>query len=188
MAPRLKTEYDERVKSALMKKLGYKNPMQLPKLVKIVLNRGIGSTKDNPKVIDGAMDDLTAISGQKPVLTKARRSIAQFKLREGQTIGCKVTLRRERMYEFYDRLVNFSLPQLRDFQGVSDKGFDGRGNFSIGLREQLIFPEINYDQVSSVAGMTITICTNARNNEEAKALLAELGMPFERRKEEAKVG
>jgi len=188
VAPRLKTEYDERAKSALMKTLGHKNPMQVPKLVKIVINRGIGSTKDNPKVIDSAMDDLTAISGQKPVLTKARRSIAQFKLREDQTIGCKVTLRRERMYEFFDRLVNFALPQLRDFQGISDKGFDGRGNFSIGLRDQTIFPEITYDQVASIAGMTITICTNARNNEEAKALLAELGMPFERRKEEAKVG
>ncbi len=178
MSPRLKETYETKVRPALTKRFGYTNPMQVPRLTKIVLNRGIGDSKDNPKSVEGAMEELTAITGQKPVLTKAKKSIAQFKIREGFIVGCRVTLRRARMYEFFDRLVNLSLPQIRDFQGVGDRSFDGRGNFNLGLREQLIFPEINYDDIAQIAGLTVTICTNAPNDEEAKALLEELGMPF----------
>lgn len=178
MSPRLKEVYDSKARQSLTKRFGYTNPMQVPRLTKIVLNRGIGDAKDNPKSVESAMEELGAITGQRPVLTKAKRSIAQFKIREGFIVGCRVTLRRARMYEFLDRLVNLALPQIRDFQGVSDRSFDGRGNFNLGLTEQLIFPEINYDDIAKVAGMTVTICTNAPNNEEAKALLEELGMPF----------
>jgi large subunit ribosomal protein L5 len=180
VAPRMKEVYETKVRAALAKRFGYTNPMQVPRLEKIVLNRGIGTAKDNPKAIEGAVADLTAISGQKPILTKARKSIAQFKLREGFIIGCQVTLRRDRMYEFFDRLVNFAIPQIRDFRGVSDRSFDGRGNFNLGLNEQLIFPEIDYDDIASIAGVTVTICTTAGTDEEGKALLSELGMPFRR--------
>ncbi len=180
MAPRLRSLYETKVRDALVKRFGYSNPMEIPRLEKIVLNRGIGQAKDNPKLIEGAVSDLTAISGQKPVLTRARKSIAQFKLRAGYIVGCRVTLRRERMYEFFDRLVNLSIPQVRDFRGVSDRSFDGRGNFNMGLNEQMIFPEIDYDDITSIAGLTVTICTTARTDEESKALLAELGMPFRR--------
>jgi large subunit ribosomal protein L5 len=180
VAPRLKELYETKVRDALSRRFGYTNPMEVPRLEKIVLNRGIGGAKDNPKLIEGAVDDLTAVSGQKPVLTKAKKSIAQFKLRTGFIVGCRVTLRRERMYEFFDRLVNFAIPQIRDFRGVSDRGFDGRGNFNMGLTEQLIFPEIDYDDIASIAGMTVTVCTTARTDEEGMALLSELGMPFRR--------
>lgn len=180
MAPRMKEIYEKKVRAALAKRFGYSNPMEVPRLEKIVLNRGIGGAKDNPKMIEGAVADLTAISGQKPILTKARKSIAQFKLRAGYIVGCQVTLRRDRMYEFFDRLVNFAVPQIRDFRGVSERSFDGRGNFNLGLNEQLIFPEIDYDDIASIAGVTVTVCTTAGTDEEAKALLSELGMPFRR--------
>ncbi|MCK4593760.1 50S ribosomal protein L5 [bacterium] len=180
MAPRLKSLYETKVRDALVKRFGYSNPMEIPRLEKIVLNRGIGGAKDNPKLIEGAVSDLRAISGQKPVLTRAKKSIAQFKLRTGYIVGCRVTLRRERMYEFFDRLVNLAVPQIRDFRGVSDRSFDGRGDFNMGLNEQMIFPEIDYDDITSIAGLTVTICTTARTDEEGKALLAELGMPFRR--------
>jgi len=181
VAPRLKELYDTKARDALTRRFGYKNAMEVPRLEKIVLNRGIGGAKDNPKLLEGAVADLTAISGQKPILTKAKKSIAQFKLRTGFIVGCQVTLRRDRMYEFFDRLVNFAIPQIRDFRGVPDRSFDGRGNFNMGLSEQLIFPEISYDDIASIAGMTVTICTTARSDEEAKALLSELGMPFRRK-------
>lgn len=180
MAPRLKSLFEKKVRDALIKRFAYSNPMEVPRLEKIVLNRGIGRAKDNPKLIEGAVSDLTAISGQKPVLTRAKKSIAQFKLRTGYIVGCRVTLRRDRMYEFFDRLINLAIPQIRDFRGVSDRSFDGRGNFNMGLNEQMIFPEIDYDDITSIAGLTVTICTTAGTDEEGKALLAELGMPFRR--------
>ncbi len=180
MAPRLKSLFEKKVRDALIKRFDYSNPMQVPRLEKIVLNRGIGRAKDNPKLIEGAVSDLTAISGQKPVLTRAKKSIAQFKLRTGYIVGCRVTLRHDRMYEFFDRLINLAIPQIRDFRGVSDRSFDGRGNFNMGLNEQMIFPEIDYDDITSIAGLTVTICTTAGTDEEGKALLAELGMPFRR--------
>ena len=162
----------------MMKKFGYKNVMQVPKLDKIVINMGVGEAKENPKALESAVKDMEIISGQKPVITKAKKSIANFKLRENTPIGCKVTLRGEKMYDFLDKLVNISLPRVRDFRGVSNTAFDGRGNYTLGIREQIIFPEIEYDKVSKVRGMDIVIVTTAHNNEDAKELLTELGMPF----------
>jgi large subunit ribosomal protein L5 len=161
-----------------MKELGYTNLLQVPRLQKIVLNMGLGEAIQNAKVMDSAVAELTAISGQKPVITKARKAIANFKLREGMTIGCMVTLRGPRMYEFLDRLLNLALPRVRDFRGVSDRSFDGRGNYSLGVREQIIFPEIDLDKIDKVRGMTISIITSARTDAEGKALLKALGMPF----------
>jgi len=178
--PRLHDIYRETVRPALIEQFGYANPMQVPALDKIVLNMGVGEAVGDSKKIEAAVADLTAISGQKPVVTKARKSIAGFKLREGMTIGCKVTLRRTRMWEFFDRLTTIALARVRDFRGVSPRGFDGRGNYSLGIREQIIFPEISYDRVDAIRGMNIVICTTARTNEEAQALLGGLNMPFER--------
>ena len=174
----LKTRYNEEVKKALKEKFGYKNDMQIPKLVKIVINMGVGEAVANPKALEEAVAELTQIAGMKPVITKAKKSIANFKLREGMPIGCKVTLRGERMYEFFDKLVSISLPRVRDFHGVSNTAFDGRGNYTLGVKEQIIFPEIQYDKVNKLRGMDIVIVTSAKNNEEARALLQELGMPF----------
>jgi len=164
----------------MMKKFGYKNIMQVPKLEKIVINMGLGDTKDNPKSLDAAVADLAVISGQKPVVTKAKKSVANFKVREGMKIGAKVTLRGNRMYEFADRLMSIVLPRVRDFRGVSPTSFDGRGNFALGLKEQLVFPEIIYDNVDKVRGMDIVFVTTAKSDEEARELLALLGMPFRR--------
>jgi large subunit ribosomal protein L5 len=175
---RLKERFQGTVIGALMKERGYKNPWQVPRLDKIVLNMGVGEGRDNAKALDFATADLQAITGQKPIVTRAKKSIANFKLREGVPIGAKVTLRGARMYEFLDRLMNVALPRVRDFKGVPPKGFDGRGNYALGLREQLIFPEIVYDKVDKVRGMDINIVTTARTDEEAKALLTHLGMPF----------
>lgn len=178
MAARLKERYRSEVRPNLMKEMGYTNPMQVPKLEKVVLNIGLGEAVQNVKVLDAAVEDLTAITGQKPVVTRARRAIANFKLRENMPIGCAVTLRGDRMYEFLDRLVNTALPRVRDFKGVSDRSFDGRGNYSLGIREQIIFPEINLDKVDKVRGMTVVIVTTARDDAGGKALLKALGMPF----------
>ncbi len=175
---RLKETFHKTVLPALMKERGYANPWQVPRLEKIVINMGVGEGRENAKVLDFATADLQAITGQKPIVTRAKKSIANFKLREGVPIGAKVTLRGARMYEFFDRLVNVALPRVRDFKGVPPKGFDGRGNYAIGLREQLIFPEIVYDKVDKVRGMDINIVTTARADEDARALLAHLGMPF----------
>ncbi len=175
---RLKERYNKEIINKMMKDFSYKNIMEVPKLVKIVINMGLGEAIQNAKAVDAAVAELTAISGQKPVVTKAKKSIATFKLREGMSIGCKVTLRGERMYEFFDRLVNASLPRIRDFKGISGKSFDGKGNFTFGLKEQIIFPEINYDKIDKLRGMNITIATTASNDEEGKALLKYLGMPF----------
>jgi large subunit ribosomal protein L5 len=176
--PRLKEHFLTNAAPALMKERGYSNVWQVPRLHKIVINMGVGEGRDNAKVLDFATADLQLIAGQKPVVTKAKKSIANFKLREGVPIGAKVTLRSARMYEFLDRLMNVALPRVRDFKGVPPKGFDGRGNYALGLREQLIFPEIVYDKVDKVRGMDIIIVTTARTDEEAKALLSQLGMPF----------
>ena len=176
--PRLRDRFRTAVIPALMKERGYTNPFQVPRLEKIVLNMGVGEGKENPKVLDFAVADLLAITGQKPVVTRAKKSIANFKLRENSPIGCKVTLRGARMYEFLDRLVNIALPRVRDFKGVAPKAFDGRGNYALGLKEQVIFPEIVYDKVDKVRGMDVIIVTSARTDEEAKALLAHLGVPF----------
>ena len=176
--PRLRDRFRTAVIPALMKERGYTNPFQVPRLEKIVLNMGVGEGKENPKVLDFAVADLLAITGQKPVVTRAKKSIANFKLRENSPIGCKVTLRGARMYEFLDRLVNVALPRVRDFKGVAPKAFDGRGNYALGLKEQVIFPEIVYDKVDKVRGMDVIIVTSARTDEEAKALLAHLGVPF----------
>ena len=178
MASRLRERYRSEVAPALMRELGYTNPMAVPRLEKIVLNMGMGEAVQNPKVIDSAMEELTAIAGQKPVVTKAKKAISNFKLREGMPIGAMVTLRGDRMYEFLDRLVAAALPRVRDFKGVPDRSFDGRGNYSLGLREQVIFPEINLDKVDKIKGLTIVICTTARTDAEGKALLRGLGMPF----------
>ncbi len=178
--PRLKDIYINDVVPAMMKKFGYKNIMQVPKLEKIVINMGLGDTKDNPKSLDAAVADLAVISGQKPVVTKAKKSVANFKVREGMKIGAKVTLRGNRMYEFADRLMSIVLPRVRDFRGVSPTSFDGRGNFALGLKEQLVFPEIVYDNVDKVRGMDIVFVTTAKSDEEARELLALLGMPFRR--------
>lgn len=175
---RLKAHYRKNVTAALTKRFGYKNPMMVPRLQKVVINMGLGAAVGNPKLIDSAVEDLRAISGQKPVVTRARKSIATFKLRENLPIGVMVTLRAERMWEFLDRLINFSLPRVRDFKGVSPKGFDGKGNFTMGLREQIIFPEIDYDKIDVVKGMNISFVTTARTDEEGRALLTEIGIPF----------
>ncbi len=176
--PRLRDRFRTAVIPALMKERGYGNPFQVPRLEKIVINMGVGEGKENPKILDFATADLQAITGQKPVITRAKKSIANFKLRENVPIGCKVTLRGARMYEFLDRLVNVALPRVRDFKGVAPKAFDGRGNYALGLKEQVIFPEIVYDKVDKVRGMDVIIVTSARTDEEAKALLAHLGVPF----------
>ncbi|WP_368489086.1 50S ribosomal protein L5 [Clostridium sp. BJN0013] len=178
MSLRLQEKYKKEVVPALMEKFGYKNIMQAPKLEKIVINMGVGEAKDNPKVLESAVNDLTIITGQKPVLTRAKKSIANFKLRENMAIGCKVTLRKQYMYEFADKLMNVALPRVRDFSGVSDKSFDGRGNYSLGIKEQLIFPEIEYDKIDKVRGMDIVFVTTANTDEEAKELLRLFGMPF----------
>ena len=176
--PRMRERFRSSVVPALMKERGYHNPFQVPRLEKVVINMGVGEGKENPKVLDFATADLQAIAGQKPIITRAKKSIANFKLRENVPIGCKVTLRGPRMYEFLDRLVNVALPRVRDFKGVPPKGFDGRGNYNMGLKEQVIFPEIVYDKVDKVRGMDITMVTTARTDEEAKALLTHLGVPF----------
>jgi large subunit ribosomal protein L5 len=178
IAPRLKERFHQTVVASLVKERGYGNPWQVPRLHKIVINMGVGEGRDNAKILDFATADLQAIAGQKPVITRAKKSIANFKLREGVPIGAKVTLRGARMYEFLDRLVNVALPRVRDFKGVPPKGFDGRGNYALGLREQLIFPEIVYDKIDKVRGMDINIVTTARTDDEARALLVQLGMPF----------
>jgi len=175
---RLKDLYNSELKGALQKDLGIQNVMAIPKITKIVVNMGVGEASQNSKLLDGALADMTAITGQKPVITKARKSVANFKLREGMGVGCRVTLRGEHMWEFLDRLVNIALPRIRDFKGVSPKSFDGRGNYSLGIKEQIIFPEIEYDKVDKVRGMDITICTTARNNEEGLSLLKQFNMPF----------
>jgi large subunit ribosomal protein L5 len=175
---KLKEIYQEKAVSTLMKRFGYKNRMEVPKLNKIVINMGLGEAIQNIKILDSAVQELSQITGQKPVITKAKKSIAQFKLRTGMPIGCMVTLRKERMYEFFNRLVNVTLPRVRDFKGLSGKSFDGRGNYALGIREQLIFPEIHYDKIDKVKGMNIVIVTTAKTDEEGKELLKLLGMPF----------
>jgi large subunit ribosomal protein L5 len=175
---RYKELYDNTIVDALTKKFNYKNPMEVPKLAKIVINMGVGEAKENAKVLDSAVSDLEKISGQKPVITKAKKSVANFKIREGMPIGCKVTLRGERMYEFADRLINLALPRVRDFRGVNPNAFDGRGNYALGIKEQLIFPEIDYDKIDKVRGMDIIFVTTAKTDEEARELLAQFGMPF----------
>ena len=176
--PRLVDRYKSDIAPKLMKRFGYKNQMQLPRLKKIVVNVGLGEATANPKLIESTVQEVAAITGQKPVVTKARKSIATFKVRQGMAIGVMVTLRRERMWEFFDRLVSISLPRVRDFRGVSARAFDGAGNYTLGLKEQIVFPEINFDKVDKVKGMNITIVTTAETNEEAKELLTQLGMPF----------
>lgn len=178
MIPRLQEVYNEQVIPAMMEKFGYKNVMEVPRLEKIVLNMGVGEAKDNAKALESAVSDMTIIAGQKPVITRAKKSVANFKIRENMPIGCKVTLRKVQMYQFADKFMNIALPRVRDFRGVSDKSFDGRGNFSIGIKEQLIFPEIDYDKVDAIRGMDIVFVTTAKTDEEARALLKSLGMPF----------
>ena len=178
MAARLKERFEKEIRPALMKEFGYSNPMQAPRLEKIVVNMGLGEAINNGKIIDASVAQLAAITGQKPVVTKARKSIANFKLRQGQSIGAMVTLRGDRAYEFLDRLLNVALPRVRDFKGVSPKAFDGKGNYTLGVKEQIIFPEINYDKVERIKGLNITVVTTARNDEEGRALLRLLGMPF----------
>jgi large subunit ribosomal protein L5 len=178
MSSRLQEKYDNEVVPALMEKFGYKNIMEVPKLEKIVLNMGVGEAKDNSKVLDAAVSDMQLIAGQKPVITRAKKSIANFKLRENMPIGCKVTLRKTQMFEFADKLMNIALPRVRDFRGVSSKAFDGRGNYAIGVKEQLIFPEIEYDKIDKIRGMDIIFVTTAKTDEEARELLRFLGMPF----------
>ena len=175
---RLKEKYQKDIVSALNEKFKYKSIMQVPKLEKVVLNMGVGDVKENPKAMDSAVNDLAIICGQKPIITKAKKSVAAFKLREGMNIGCKVTLRGDRMYEFVDKLFNVALPRVRDFRGVPSNSFDGRGNFSMGIKEQLIFPEIEYDKVDKIRGMDIAFVTTAKTDEESKELLKLLGMPF----------
>jgi large subunit ribosomal protein L5 len=175
---RLKQKYDDQVVPAMKSEFGYKNSMQVPKLEKITINVGLGEATQNIKALDSTVAEITAIAGQKPVTTRAKKAIANFKLREGVPIGCMVTLRRDRMYEFLDRLIHVALPRVRDFKGVSDRSFDGRGNYSLGLREQIIFPEINPDKVEKARGMTVTITTTAKTDPEGRALLKHLGMPF----------
>jgi large subunit ribosomal protein L5 len=175
---RLKTTYESDIRAKLQEEFGYASPMQHPKLEKITLSMGVGEAKTNSKALDEAVEQMAIIAGQRPVITKARKSIAQFKLREGMAIGCKVTLRGNRMWEFYDRLTSVALPRIRDFRGINPDGFDGRGNFNLGLREQTIFPEIDYDNVDAVRGLNVTITTSAGTDEEGRALLRHLGMPF----------
>lgn len=175
---RLKDKYKSEVVPALQTKFKYSSCMQIPKLEKVVLNMGVGEVKDNPKAMDSAVSDMTLITGQKPVVTKAKKSVAAFKLREGMNIGCKVTLRGERMYEFVDKLLNVAIPRVRDFRGVSNNSFDGRGNYSLGIKDQTIFPEVEYDKIDKIRGMDIAFVTTAKSDEEAKELLKLLGMPF----------
>ena len=180
---KMQERYNKEVAPALLKSFGFKNVMQVPRLEKIVVNIGLGEALDNPKALEAAVTDLTTITGQKPVQTKARKSIANFKLREGRLIGTKVTLRGPRMWAFFDRLVNIALPRVRDFRGISPNSFDGRGNYTLGLKDQLVFPEIEYDKIDKLRGMEITIVTTAQNDDEARALLRQLGMPFSGKKE-----
>jgi large subunit ribosomal protein L5 len=175
---RLQEQYKETVAPRLKEELGLSNVMEVPRITKITINMGVGESVGDRKILDRAMEDLTKIAGQKPVITRARKSVAAFKIRDGMPIGCKVTLRRERMYEFLDRLVNIAIPRVRDFRGLSAKAFDGRGNFNMGVREQIIFPEVDYDEVDAIRGMNITITTSARNDEEGRALLAAFDFPF----------
>ena len=177
---RLRERYKNEIMGAMTTKFGYKNQMQVPKIEKIVINMGVGEARDNAKVLENAVGDMQMISGQKPVITKAKNSVAAFKLREGMPIGCKVTLRGEKMYEFLDRLVNLALPRVRDFRGVSATAFDGRGNYALGIKEQLIFPEIEYDKIDKVRGMDVIIVTTAHTDEEARELLTQFGMPFQK--------
>lgn len=178
MAPKLKEKYLSEIQPALAERFNYSNPMQVPKIEKIVVNMGIGEAKDDSKALDSGVKELTTITGQKPVVTKAKKSVAAFKLREGMSVGAKVTLRGDRMYYFLEKLINVALPRIRDFRGISDKSFDGRGNFSLGLKEQLIFPEIGYDDIDAIRGMDIAIVTTAETDEEARELLRLMGMPF----------
>ncbi len=177
---RLRETYKNEIMGAMTAKFGYKNQLEVPKIEKIVINMGVGEAKDNAKVLENAVNDMQMIAGQKPVITKAKKSVAAFKLREGMPIGCKVTLRGEKMYEFLDRLVNLALPRVRDFRGVSATAFDGRGNYALGVKEQLIFPEIEYDKVDKVRGMDVIIVTTADTDEEARELLTQFGMPFQK--------
>jgi large subunit ribosomal protein L5 len=177
-AARLKERYEKEIRPTLVKELGLKNPMQAPRVEKVVVNMGLGEAIQNGKILDASLEQMAAITGQKPVVTKARKSIANFKLRQGQSIGAMVTLRGDRAYEFLDRLLNVALPRVRDFKGVSPKAFDGKGNYTLGVKEQIIFPEINYDKVEKIKGLNITVVTTARNDEEGRALLRHLGMPF----------
>ena len=176
--PRLKKTYQEEIAPALMKKFGYTSVMQIPRLEKIVVNVGAGDARDNQKMLDAVVKDITAITGQKAVITKAKKSVANFKLREGMSVGVKVTLRQDKMWEFLDKLFSVALPRVRDFRGISDKSFDGRGNYALGLKEQLIFPEIEYDKIEKIRGMDIVVCTTANTDEEARELLRLLGAPF----------
>jgi large subunit ribosomal protein L5 len=175
---RLQDEYNNTIKANLVEEFGYQNVMEVPKLDKIVLNMGVGEASQDKKKIIGAVDDMQRITGQKPVITKAKKSISTFKLRDGMIVGCKVTLRRQQMYEFLDRLVNIALPRVRDFRGISGKSFDGNGNYAMGMKEQIVFPEIDYDQVDQIRGMDIIVCTTAKTDAEAKALLKGFNMPF----------
>jgi large subunit ribosomal protein L5 len=177
---RLKDIYKSEIMDAMMKKFEYKNVMAVPKLEKVIVNMAVGEAKDNAKILDAAMNDMTIITGQKPVVTRAKKSIAGFKLREGSPIGCKVTLRGEKMYEFVDRFINLTLPRVRDFRGVSANSFDGRGNYAVGLKEQIVFPEIDYDKIDKIRGMDIVFVTSANTDEEGKALLEFFGMPFKK--------
>ena len=178
MTPRLQEKYKNEVVQAMVEKFGYKNIMEVPKLEKIVINMGVGEAKDNQKILESAVNDLTLISGQKPILTRAKKSVANFKIRENMALGCKVTLRGAKMFEFADKLMSIALPRVRDFRGVSDRAFDGRGNYSLGIKEQLIFPEIEYDKIDKVRGMDIIFVTTAKTDEEARELLRFFGMPF----------
>ena len=175
---RMRAKYENEVRAALMEKFGYKSPMQIPKFDKIVINIGVGEAKDNAKALEAAMNDLATITGQKPVITKAKKSVANFKIREGMNIGCKVTLRSDKMYEFMDRLFSIALPRVRDFRGINPNSFDGRGNYALGIKEQLIFPEIDYDKIDKIRGMDIIFTTTAKTDEEARELLALMGAPF----------
>ncbi len=175
---RMRAKYEEEVRKALMEKFGYKSPMQIPKLDKIIINIGVGEAKDNAKALEAAVSDLAIITGQKPVITKAKKSVANFKIREGMNLGCKVTLRSDRMYEFLDRLFNVALPRVRDFRGINPNSFDGRGNYALGIKEQLIFPEIDYDKIDKIRGMDIIFVTTANTDEEARELLSLMGAPF----------
>ena len=181
---RLKEQYENEIKDAMIKKFGYKNTMEVPKLDKIVVNMGVGEAKENAKLLEAAVKDMEAITGQKAVTTKAKNAIANFKIRENMPIGCKVTLRGEKMYEFADRLINLALPRVRDFRGVNPNAFDGRGNYALGIKEQIIFPEIEYDKVDKVRGMDIIFVTTAKTDEEARELLAQFNMPFAKESEE----
>lgn len=175
---RMRAKYEEEVRKALMEKFGYKSPMQIPKLDKIIINIGVGEAKDNAKALEAAVSDLATITGQKPVITKAKKSVANFKIREGMNLGCKVTLRSDRMYEFLDRLFSVALPRVRDFRGINPNSFDGRGNYALGIKEQLIFPEIDYDKIDKLRGMDIIFVTTANTDEEARELLSLMGAPF----------